>query len=80
MLDHAARLNLDVLYAVVREVSAIRTKETCETLCSLARTSSAVRKVCLPVLFAEVQWPKPDILDEEGGLDFFPESLLPHFK
>lgn len=49
-------------------------------LLALSQVCRVVREACLPVIFADVQWPHPNKNDDESGLHFFPESLWPYFK
>jgi hypothetical protein len=74
------RLNLDILYEIVDQVSGFDCKNRRAILLSLALTCRDVNNSIRPILFHRVNWPHPDKFDQESGLLFFPEALWPYFK
>ncbi|KAF8184834.1 hypothetical protein BJ912DRAFT_852956 [Pholiota molesta] len=74
------RLNLDILYEIVDQVSGFDCKNRRAILLSLALTCRDVNNSIRPILFHSVNWPHPDKFDQESGLLFFPEALWPYFK
>ncbi|KAF8880673.1 hypothetical protein BD779DRAFT_1612695 [Infundibulicybe gibba] len=74
-------LHSDILYAIVKEVTAAGgSAASRDILSSLSLTCRTLRETCLPILFAQVHWPHQNKNDEESGLYFFPSTLWPYFK
>lgn len=72
-----AKLNKDILDLIVAELVSTGTHQDVQ---NVSLTCRLFRDAALPVMFASVQWPHASKHSEEGGLEFFPESLWPLFR
>ncbi|EAU87023.1 hypothetical protein CC1G_08494 [Coprinopsis cinerea okayama7 len=72
-----SKLNKDILYTIAAELASAG---SIDDLKNVSLTCRILRMVTLPLLFHKAQWPHPEKHTEEGGLEFFPETLWAYFR
>ncbi|TFK21379.1 hypothetical protein FA15DRAFT_672642 [Coprinopsis marcescibilis] len=74
------KLNRDILYSICSELFSESCGGSAQNLRNLSLACRVLRDVSLPIIFSQVKWPHPRKHTEEGGLEFFPPHLWPHFR